>query len=68
MEELARCYGTDSPQFRDAREILVAALQKFAGDVFRVHSSSAVVQALTVKRFETPLTRKSRFILEVKQI
>ncbi|KAF5896064.1 renin receptor, partial [Clarias magur] len=28
MEELARRYGTDSPQFRDAREILVAALQK----------------------------------------
>ncbi|XP_053085455.1 renin receptor-like [Pangasianodon hypophthalmus] len=28
MEELARRYGTDSPQFQDAREILVAALQK----------------------------------------
>lgn len=28
MEELARRYGADSPQFRDAREILVAALQK----------------------------------------
>ncbi|MCI4393367.1 hypothetical protein PGIGA_G00156840 [Pangasianodon gigas] len=28
MEELARRYGTDSPQFQDAQEILVAALQK----------------------------------------
>ncbi|XP_047666925.1 renin receptor-like isoform X3 [Tachysurus fulvidraco] len=28
MEELSRRYGTDSPQFKDAREILVAALQK----------------------------------------
>ncbi|XP_060767167.1 renin receptor-like [Neoarius graeffei] len=68
MEELTRRYGPDSPQFQDARQILVAALQKFADDVFGVYGSNAVVEVVTLKTFETPLTRKSRSILEAKQI
>ncbi|KAB5526187.1 hypothetical protein PHYPO_G00148820 [Pangasianodon hypophthalmus] len=47
---------------------LAAALQKFADDVFGVYGSNAVVEVVTVKAFETPLTRKSRSILEAKQI
>ncbi|XP_060715793.1 renin receptor-like isoform X1 [Tachysurus vachellii] len=68
MEELSRRYGTDSPQFKDAREILVAALQKFADDVYGVYGSNAVVEVVTVKTFETPLSRKTRSILEAKQM
>ncbi|TSK67288.1 Renin receptor [Bagarius yarrelli] len=68
MEELGRRYGSDSPQFRDARQILVSALQKFADDVFGVYGSNAVIEVVTVKTFETPLTRKSRSILETKQV
>ncbi|KAF7688329.1 renin receptor isoform X1 [Silurus meridionalis] len=67
MEELSRRYGSDSPQFQDGREILVAALQKFAEDVFGVYSSNAVVEVVTVQTFETPLIRKSRSILQAKQ-
>ncbi|XP_060715779.1 renin receptor isoform X2 [Tachysurus vachellii] len=68
MEELSRRYGTDSPQFKDAREILVAALQKFADEVYGVYGSNAVVEVVTVKTFETPLSRKTRSILEAKQM
>lgn len=38
MEELARRYGTDSPQFQDARKILVAALQKVTNHNTRPHA------------------------------
>lgn len=41
---------------------------QFADDVFGVYGSNAVVEVVTVKTFETPLTRKSRSILEAKQI
>lgn len=42
-------------------------VSQFADDVFGVYGSNAVVEVVTVKTFETPLTRKSRSILEVKQ-
>uniref|UniRef100_A0A3B1IGH9 Renin receptor n=1 Tax=Astyanax mexicanus TaxID=7994 RepID=A0A3B1IGH9_ASTMX len=58
----------DSPQFQDASKILASALQKFADDVYSVYSNNAVVEVVTVKTFEAPLTRKSRSILESKQI
>ncbi|XP_016415483.1 renin receptor-like isoform X1 [Sinocyclocheilus rhinocerous] len=68
LEEIARRYGTDSPQFTDATRILTSALQKFADDVANVYANNAVVEVVTVKTFEAPLTRKSRSILESKQI
>uniref|UniRef100_A0A8C1KX97 Renin receptor n=1 Tax=Cyprinus carpio TaxID=7962 RepID=A0A8C1KX97_CYPCA len=68
LEEIVRRYGTDSPQFTDATRILTSALQKFADDVANVYSNNAVVEVVTVKTFEAPLTRKSRSILESKQI
>ncbi|KAG1945955.1 renin receptor [Pimephales promelas] len=68
LEEIARRYGTDSPQFADASRILTSALQKFADDVSSVYGNNAVVEVVTVKTFEAPLTRKSRSILESKQI
>ncbi|XP_016121892.1 renin receptor-like isoform X1 [Sinocyclocheilus grahami] len=41
---------------------------KFADDVANVYANNAVVEVVTVKTFEAPLTRKSRSILESKQI
>ncbi|XP_014029741.1 renin receptor [Salmo salar] len=68
LEELGRRYGQDSPQYRDATAILANVLQKFGEDVFGLYGDSAVVEVVTVKSFEAPLTRKSRSILESKQI
>ncbi|XP_036401967.1 renin receptor [Megalops cyprinoides] len=68
LEEISRRYGTDSPQFRDATQILAGVLQKFADDMSSIYSNNAVVEVVTVKSFEAPLTRKSRSILESKQI
>uniref|UniRef100_A0A3Q3XCI3 Renin receptor n=1 Tax=Mola mola TaxID=94237 RepID=A0A3Q3XCI3_MOLML len=68
LEELGRVYGQDSPQYRDATAILASVLQKFAEDVYGLYGNSAVVEVVTVKNFEAPLTRKSRSILESKQI
>ncbi|XP_061548842.1 renin receptor isoform X1 [Phycodurus eques] len=68
LEELTRVYGRDSPQYRDAAAILSSALQKFGEDVYGLYGDSAVVEVVTVKNFEAPLTRKSRSILESKQI
>ncbi|KAI7791081.1 renin receptor [Triplophysa rosa] len=68
LEEISRRYGNDSPQFKDATRILTTALQKFADDVSSVYANNAVVEVVTVKTFEVPLTRKSRSILESKQI
>uniref|UniRef100_A0AAR2K8H7 Renin receptor n=1 Tax=Pygocentrus nattereri TaxID=42514 RepID=A0AAR2K8H7_PYGNA len=68
LEEIARRYGNDSPQFQDATKILASVLQKFADDVYGVYGNNAVVEVVTVKTFEAPLTRKSRSILESKQI
>ncbi|XP_051978315.1 renin receptor-like [Xyrauchen texanus] len=68
LEEIARRYGTDSPQFLDATRVLASALQKFADDISNIYGNNAVVEVVTVKSFEAPLTRKSRSILESKQI
>lgn len=43
-------------------------LLQFADSVYGVYSNNAVVELVTVKTFEAPLTRKSRSILESKQI
>uniref|UniRef100_A0A8C7YJ67 Renin receptor n=1 Tax=Oryzias sinensis TaxID=183150 RepID=A0A8C7YJ67_9TELE len=68
LEELSRVYGKDSPQYRDATSILASVLQKFGEDMYRLYGNSAAVEVVTVKTFEAPLTRKSRSILESKQI
>ncbi|KAJ3592306.1 hypothetical protein NHX12_007434 [Muraenolepis orangiensis] len=68
LEELSRRYGADSQQYRDASAILASVLLKFAEDVYGLYGNSAVVEVVTVKSFEAPLTRKSRSILESKQI
>ncbi|XP_048835133.1 renin receptor [Brienomyrus brachyistius] len=68
LEEISRRYGLDSPQYRDAAGILARALQKFADDVSGIYGDDAVVEVVTVKSFETPLTRKSRSILQSSQI
>lgn len=36
--------------------------------MYRLYGNRAVVEVVTVKTFEAPLTRKSRSILESKQI
>lgn len=41
---------------------------KFGEDVYSLYGNTAVVEVVTVKSFEAPLTRKSRSILESKQI
>lgn len=43
------------------------ALQ-FAEDVYGLYGNTAVVEVVTVKAFEAPLTRKSRSILQSRQI
>lgn len=68
LEELSRLYGRDSAQYRDATAILASVLQKFGEDVYGLYGNSAVVEVVTVKTFEAPMTRKSRSILESKQI
>ncbi|KAK1902668.1 Renin receptor [Dissostichus eleginoides] len=68
LEELSRVYGQDSPQYRDATAILANVLQKFGEDVYGLYGNSTVVEVVTVKTFQAPLTRKSRSILESKQI
>ncbi|KAJ8013428.1 hypothetical protein DPEC_G00053160 [Dallia pectoralis] len=68
LEELGRLYGHESPQYRDACIILADVLQKLGQVVFGLYGDSAVVAVVTVKNFEAPLTRKSRSILESKQI
>ncbi|XP_077583748.1 renin receptor [Stigmatopora nigra] len=68
LEELSRVYGKDSPQYRHAVALLSTVLQKFGEDVYALYSNGAVVEVVTVKNFEAPLTRKSRSILESKQI
>ena len=48
--------------------ILIGFLLQFAEDVYGLYGNSAVVEVVTVKSFEAPLTRKSRSILESRQI
>ncbi|XP_064183198.1 renin receptor [Anguilla rostrata] len=67
LEEISRHYGVDSPQFTDATKILASVLQKFADDVSGIYGGNALVEVVTVKTFEAPLTRKSRSILETKE-
>ncbi|XP_029459014.1 renin receptor [Rhinatrema bivittatum] len=67
LEEIGKHYGEDSQQFRDACQVLAESLQKFADEMFSIYGGNAVVQAVTVKSFETPLVRKSRSILESAQ-
>ncbi|XP_026054647.1 renin receptor-like [Carassius auratus] len=43
----------------------VCACTKFADDVANVYSNNAVVEVVTVKTFEAPLTKKSRSILQI---
>ncbi|XP_061092371.1 renin receptor isoform X2 [Conger conger] len=68
LEEISRRYGTDSPQFTDAVKILASVLQKFADDVSSIYGGNALIEVVTVKTFEAPLTRKSRSILESKEV
>ncbi|XP_028993336.1 renin receptor [Betta splendens] len=67
LEELSRLYGEDSPQYRDATAILASVLQKFGEEVYGLYGNNAVVEVVTVKMFEAPLTRKSRSILQSSQ-
>lgn len=41
---------------------------QFGEDVYGLYGNSAVVEVVTVKAFEAPLTRKSRSILQSRQI
>ncbi|XP_053441397.1 renin receptor-like [Nycticebus coucang] len=68
LNEIGKCYGEDSEQFRDASKILVDALQKFSDDMYNLYGGNAVVELVTVKSFDTSLVRKTRTILEAKQI
>lgn len=66
LEEIKKRYGEDSVKFKDATRILSECLQKFADDMHSIYGGNAIVEVVTVKTFETPLTRKSRSILETK--
>ncbi|KAK6485484.1 renin receptor-like [Huso huso] len=68
LEAMEKSYGQDSQQFKEAMQILASMLQKFADDMFSIYNSSAVVELVTVKKFDSPLVRKTRSILESKQI
>ncbi|KAM3934313.1 renin receptor [Leptodactylus fuscus] len=64
LEEIKKRYGEDSDKFRDATRILSECLQKFADDMYSIYGGNAIVEVVAVETFETPLTRKSRSILE----
>uniref|UniRef100_A0A8D0NRU2 Renin receptor n=2 Tax=Sus scrofa TaxID=9823 RepID=A0A8D0NRU2_PIG len=68
LDEIGKRYGEDSEQFRDASKILVDALQKFADDMYNLYGGNAVVELVTVRSFDTSLVRKTRTILEAKQV
>uniref|UniRef100_H3AI83 Renin receptor n=1 Tax=Latimeria chalumnae TaxID=7897 RepID=H3AI83_LATCH len=68
LEEIEKHYGQDSQQFKDASQILADILQKFADEMFNIYNGNAVVELVTVKTFDAPLVRKTRSILESKQI
>ncbi|KAM6211152.1 renin receptor [Sarcoramphus papa] len=67
LEEVGKRYGEDSQQFKDASQILVDSLQKFADEMFNLYSGNAVVEVVAVKTFNSPLTRKTRSILQSSQ-
>ncbi|NWT47121.1 RENR protein, partial [Chroicocephalus maculipennis] len=64
LEEVGKRYGEDSQQFKDASQILVDSLQKFADEMFNLYSGNAVVEVVAVKAFNSPLMRKTRSILQ----
>uniref|UniRef100_A0AC11BYA4 ATPase H+ transporting accessory protein 2 n=1 Tax=Ovis aries TaxID=9940 RepID=A0AC11BYA4_SHEEP len=68
LDEIGKHYGEDSEQFRDASKILIDALQKFADDMYNLYGGNAVVELVTVRSFDTSLVRKTRNILETKQV
>uniref|UniRef100_A0A8C6FNX5 Renin receptor n=1 Tax=Moschus moschiferus TaxID=68415 RepID=A0A8C6FNX5_MOSMO len=68
LDEIGKHYGEDSEQFRDATKVLIDALQKFADDMYSLYGGNAVVELVTVRSFDTSLVRKTRNILETKQV
>ncbi|NXY04831.1 RENR protein, partial [Pteruthius melanotis] len=67
LEEVGKRYGEDSQQFKDASQILVDSLQKFADEMFNLYGGNAVVEVVAVKEFNSPLSRKTRSILQASQ-
>lgn len=67
LEEIGKHYGEDSQQFKDASQILVDTLQKFADEMYNLYGGNAVVEMVAVKAFNSPLTRKTRSILQSSQ-
>ena len=55
-------------QFRDASKIVADALQKYADDMYNLYGGNAVVELVTVRSFDTSLMRKTKTILETKQV
>ncbi|KAF3815757.1 hypothetical protein GH733_016296 [Mirounga leonina] len=68
LDEMGEHYGKHPQQFRDASKILVDALQKFADDMYNFYGGNAAVELATVRSFDTSLVRKTRTILEAKQV
>eukprot|EP00076_Gallus_gallus_P031342 XP_015157045.1 renin receptor isoform X1 [Gallus gallus] len=68
LEEIGKHYGEDSQQFKDASQILVDTLQKFADEMYNLYGGNAVVEMVAVKAFNSPLTRKTRSILQSSQV
>ncbi|XP_063811659.1 renin receptor [Pseudophryne corroboree] len=68
LDEIKKRYGEDSVKFKDATRILSECLQKFSDDMYSIYGGNAIVEVVAVKTFETPLTRKSRSILEIVDI
>ena len=68
LEEVGKNYGEDCEQFRDASKILADALQKCADDMYNVYGGNVVVELVTVRSFDTSLMRKTKTILETKQV
>ncbi|NXA77697.1 RENR protein, partial [Thryothorus ludovicianus] len=67
LDEVGKRYGEDSQQFKDASQILVDSLQKFADEMFNLYGGNAVVEVVAVKEFNSPLSRKTRSILQASQ-
>uniref|UniRef100_A0A8C5UA29 Renin receptor n=1 Tax=Malurus cyaneus samueli TaxID=2593467 RepID=A0A8C5UA29_9PASS len=66
-ERVGKRYGEDSQQFKDASQILVDSLQKFADEMFNLYGGNAVVEVVAVKEFNSALSRKTRSILQSSQ-
>uniref|UniRef100_A0A8B9XN65 Renin receptor n=1 Tax=Bos mutus grunniens TaxID=30521 RepID=A0A8B9XN65_BOSMU len=52
----------------DASKILADALQKYADVMYNLYGGNAVVELVTVRSFDTSLMRKTKTILETKQV